>query len=80
MAPWRAKFPKMQAFTKLNNAEILQLKTYFTDFDTLEDRFKDAGSLTAFIHYLQSVKQSAEEKNCPPNEIYRLPFTHSNEK
>jgi predicted aminopeptidase len=80
MMPWRKKFPQMKSFAKLNNAEILQLKTYFTDFDILMKRFEEAGSLPAFIQYLTKLKTTAEEKEISPNEIYRLPLTDSASK
>jgi predicted aminopeptidase len=77
MQPWRQRLPQMKAFATLNNAEILQLKTYFTDFDILTKRFEEAGTVSAFVHYLAEVTKEAQDKESTPYDIYRLPFTNS---
>ena len=68
----------MTAFQKLNNAEIMQLKTYFTDFDLLNQRLKESKSLPSFIEYLKKLKTEAETTKKAPYEIYRLPLPDSN--
>jgi predicted aminopeptidase len=80
MQPWRKRLPHMKAFLSLNNAEILQLKTYFTDFDILSQRFEEAGSVPAFVQYLRTLTEEAQDKEIAPYEIYRLPLTDSAQK
>jgi len=62
IAPVRAKNPKMKAFAKINNAEIMQLKLYMTDLSSFEDRFKKGSqNWREFLAQMNVIKSEIEK-------------------
>ena len=63
LKPYREKYPNLPLYKTLNNAEIMQLRIYFTHFKLFSNRRDEAGSLPKFIEYLKEVKKNAEENS-----------------
>jgi predicted aminopeptidase len=66
IAPIKKLNPKMKNWDKVNNAQIMQSRTYFTQFEQIYDQYKSAGSLKNFITILGEQFNKCQDNDiCP---------------
>ncbi len=65
--PLREKYPKMTAFQKVNNAEILQLRLYLTKLHIFEDAFVSCKkSWKCFFSKIEQTQSAVEDEQANP--------------
>lgn len=69
VAPFRKRYPTLRILKSINNAEIMQLKLYLTELDTLAQHFKNHHY--RWKPFIESFKALAKEDLKPEDDIFK---------